>query len=274
MRMQIDTADVGFTVEARALLDQLDDSMVVSLGVLSGVDLCVLGAAVHPVCWEPLNSAWQQLSQKARERLAEISTLRMLHRGLIKDQPPGRGVEALIFPACYQVSSELGIVLGARKSPALVIATHQESRTPPVTYFQAPGTSAIIQEIPERADASSGPARSPLDLMFSYRLSNRAFAAAELARWALKPVPAARYKPKPPRLICFFGRAEGGREVSYQLTVHRNGSKAHIDGPDISADFGRQQLTRFMTDVVTTWSDTHRSLVPPGIDSELHPGGH
>jgi hypothetical protein len=107
--------------------------------------------------------------------------------------------------------------------------------------------------------------------MFSYRLSTRAFAAAELARWALKPIPVARSKPKPPRLIC---RAEGGRQVSYQLTVHRNGKKAHVDGPDISADFGGQQLTRFMTGVVTKWSDSYRSLVPPGIDSEPHSGGH
>jgi hypothetical protein len=97
--------------------------------------------------------------------------------------------------------------------------------------------------------------------MFSYRLSTQAFAAAELARWALKPVPAARYKPKPPRLICFFGRTEGGRQASYQLTIHRNGKKAHIDGPDISADFDSLQLTRFLDDVVAKWADSHRSIV-------------
>jgi hypothetical protein len=75
--------------------------------------------------------------------------------------------------------------------------------------------------------------------------------------------PAARYQPKPPRLICFFGRTEGGRQASYQLTIHRNGKKAHIDGPDVSADFTNHQLTRFLADVVTKWTDAHRSLVPP-----------
>ncbi|MGH3292109.1 MAG: hypothetical protein ACRDP7_09905, partial [Trebonia sp.] len=135
--------------------------------------------------------------------------------------------------------------------------THHESRTPAVTYFQPKDTNAIVQEIPERVDtADPGKPTTPLDVMFSYRLSTPAFAAAELARWALKPVPAARYKPKPPRLICFFRRTEGGRQTSYQLTIHRNGKKAHIDGPDISADFGRQQLTRFLDDVVTKWSDS------------------
>jgi hypothetical protein len=99
------------------------------------------------------------------------------------------------------------------------------------------------------------PAPSPLDVMFSYRLSTQAFAAGELARWAPKPVPVARYQPKPPRLISFFSCTEGGRENSYELTVLGNGKKAHIDGPDISADLGRHQLTGFMTDVIAKWSD-------------------
>jgi hypothetical protein len=68
--------------------------------------------------------------------------------------------------------------------------------------------------------------------MFSYLLPTQAFAASELARWALKPVPATRHRPKPPRLICFFGRTEACRPVSYQLTIHRSGKKAHIDAPD------------------------------------------
>jgi hypothetical protein len=45
--MHIDTADAGRTVGARALLDQLDDSKVLSLGVLSGAELCVLGGTGH-----------------------------------------------------------------------------------------------------------------------------------------------------------------------------------------------------------------------------------
>ena len=50
MPMRIDTTDVGYREEARALLDSLDDSTFVSLGVLFGADLCVLGGASHPAC--------------------------------------------------------------------------------------------------------------------------------------------------------------------------------------------------------------------------------
>ena len=106
MRTRIDVAAAGQTVEARALLDRLDDSEVISLGVPSGAG------------------------------------------DLIRDQPPGRGVEALIFPACYQLSAELGILLDARTCPARIIATHHESRTPAITYFQLRGAGAIVEEIP------------------------------------------------------------------------------------------------------------------------------
>jgi hypothetical protein len=266
MAMRIDTTDVGYTEEALALLYGLDDSTFVSLGVLFGADLCVLGGTRHPACWTALKSAWLQLTRQEQERITEASTRAMLDRDLVTEQAPGRGFEALFIPASCKMSTQLRVLLGARESPAFMIATHHESRTPAVTYFQPWGTSAIVQEVPERmADADQGPARSPLDVMFSYRLSTQAFAAGELARWALKPVPVARYQPKPPRLISFFGRTEGGRPNSYQLTILGNGKKAHIDGPDISADLGRQQLTHFMTDIVAKWADTHRSMLPKPV---------
>jgi hypothetical protein len=270
--MHIDTANADGTLEARALLDQLDDGEVVSLGVLSGADLCLLGGTEHPVCWDALKGAWRQLDQKEQEQLAANRTLSMIHRGLIKDQPAGRGVKALICPACYKVSPELAILLSARKSPAFVIATHHESRTPAVTYFQPQGTSAVVEEIPERADErTAGPARSPLDVIFSYRLLTQALAAGELARWALKPIPAAPYQPKPPRLICFSYHIEGDSPVSYQLTVYGNGEEAHVDGPDISADFSSQELTRFITDLVTKWADTPGTPAAPGTRKSGRP---
>lgn len=169
MRMlQIDTDGGGCAAEACALLDQLndrpDDQKVVSLGVLTGVDLCLLGGLEHPVSWEALPSAWQQLGQVERERLVETRTLSILQHGLIKDPPMGRGVAALFSPARYPMSAELGVLLGARKFPAFIIATHHESRIPAVTYFQVQGANAIVEEIPERA----GTTQSPLDVMFSY----------------------------------------------------------------------------------------------------------
>jgi hypothetical protein len=262
MRMlQIDTDGGGCAAEARALLAQLndrpDDQKVVSLGVLTGADLCLLGGTGHPVCWEALSSAWQQLGPTEREQLAEARTLSMLHHDLIKNPPVGRGVAALFSSARYPMSTKLSILLGTRRALAFIIATHHESRSPAVTYFQVQGTNAIVEEIPDRA----GSTQSPLDVMFTYRLLSHASAACELARWALKPVQAGRYQPKPPRLISFFGRVEDDSQDSCQLAIQSDGRTAHVDGPDISADLGKRALARFMADLVTTWAVTHNPVV-------------
>jgi hypothetical protein len=185
----------------------------------------------------------------------------MLDRGLIAALPSGPGSDARYVPG-----DDLRILLAARESPAFTIATHHEPRTPDVTYFQPSGTSAIVQEIPERA-GRHGPRspRCPLDVIFSYRFSGQAFAARELAGWALKPVPAARSRPTPPRLICFSARTEAGRHASYQLAVHRNGKKAHVDAPGISADFTHPELAGLLTDTVTSWAGTRRSLAAQAV---------
>jgi hypothetical protein len=80
------------------------------------------------------------------------------------------------------------MLLDARARPARIIATHHESRTPAITYFQLRGTGAIVEEIPERVEnGAPASARGPLGVIFSYRLLAPAFAAGELARWAMKP---------------------------------------------------------------------------------------
>jgi hypothetical protein len=256
MRGRIDVGEVWQTAEACALLERLEESEVISLGVLSGADLCTLGATRHPVCWEALRGAWGRLDDKEREQMAESSALGMLRRSLVRDPPAGRGVEALLAPTTYKASVELGIVLGACCSPALVIATHHESRTPPITYFQPQGVGAIVEEIPERVDnGMAGALRSPLNVIFGYRLLTPDFAARELARWAMKPVSVGRYQPKPPRLICFFSCGEGVSPDSYQLTIHAGGEKVRVDGPDISAELGSSELTALMTGVMAEWTD-------------------
>jgi hypothetical protein len=252
MRRRVDVSGVLPAAGSCSLLDRLDESEVISLGVLSGADLCALGATEHPVCWEALKGAWWRLDERERERLAEASALGMLRRGLVEDLPAGRGVEALIGSASYKPGAELGFLLGARQCPAVIIATHHESRTPAITYFQPQGVSAIVEEIPERVDNGlPGTPRNPLNVIFGYRLLTSAFAARELARWAMKPIPVVRYQPRAPRLIGFFSGSDGGGVVSYQLTIHADGERAHVDGPDISAELASDELAALMAGVIS-----------------------
>jgi hypothetical protein len=104
-------------------------------------------------------------------------------------------------------------------------------------------------------------------------LLSPAFAATELARWAMKPIPAARYQPKSPRLICFFGRIEGWSPVSYQLAIQADGEKAHVDARDISADLDIDELGGLMTGVVAEWTGACGSSLSPGGLGRL-PGDH
>src|ERR1700761_1172380 len=66
----------------------------------------------------------------------------MLDRDLITERAPGRGVEALVVPAPYKLSTRLRVLLGAGQFPAFMIATHRELRTPAATYFQPWGPAA------------------------------------------------------------------------------------------------------------------------------------
>jgi hypothetical protein len=94
MSIRIDTVDAGYTAEARALLDSLDDTTFISLGVLFGSDLCALGGTAHPACWEDLKSTWQNLGDSERERLTHTSTMSLRDRNLVVGPPVGRGVAA------------------------------------------------------------------------------------------------------------------------------------------------------------------------------------
>lgn len=57
----------------------------------------------------------------------------------------------------------------------------------------------------------------------------------------------------------------GSPRSSALLAVHRNGSKAHADGPDISADFAARQLASFLPDVATRW--IRRPLAAPSASA-------
>ena len=93
-----------------------------------------------------------------------------------------------------------------------------------------PVCSSISRRLPNR---NPRPTRySPIGIHTSqqvWKKRSAARAVSAVRAWALKPVPATRSRPKPPRLICFSGRTEAGRHASYQLAVHRNGKKAHVD---------------------------------------------
>lgn len=260
--LRIDTGDAGWLTEARAMLGQVNDGDSVSLGTLFGFDLCVLGATGQPIGREALRSAWQGLGQWAQDDFTETSALYLIERGLIKEPLIGRVSRARYRTARYPMSAGLGLLLRARESPAFIIATHQEPRIPPVTYFQLQGINAVVEEITEQADGDG--AQDPLAVLHHYRLLSQASAADELVRWALKPAYADRHQPTLPRLISFFGCAEGGIPDACQLAIRSTSEVAQVDGPEGSDYLDEQELTSLLSGLVTVWADTHNPHVDSG----------
>jgi hypothetical protein len=48
------------------------------------------------------------------------------------------------------------------------------------------------------------------------------------------------------------------------LSIHADGEKAHVDGPDIAAELDGQELTSLMTDVTSKWVEACSSSFSPG----------
>lgn len=261
MRMRIDTADAGRTAGTDALLEPLVDDAAVSLGVLAGADLCLLGATEYPVCSGELRSAWWELGKKGRGHLSDINTLLMLRRGLIKD-PPARGDrDGLTDEVCFPMSAELSIILGARQSPAFISATQHASRTPAFTYFPTHGTccpllgiGAFVEEVPKRTgDGTRGTDPNPLTVNFSYRLLSPSRAVEELSQWVLEPGQISRDQPQSPRSICFFESPSSWRQDSCELVIRCGGQKdarVEIDASGILFDLDREELTFFIGELV------------------------
>jgi hypothetical protein len=264
MGLRIDTANAGCTTGADALLAGIGPDGATGLGVLSGADLCLLGATGYPVCSGALRSAWWELGRRGRAQLSDINTLLMLRRGLIKDLPAGPGSAALTVEASHPMSAELSVLLGARQSSAFICATQEGSPAPAFTYFPTGGAhrrvfgpGALVKESPEfTGDDTWQAGASPLAVNSSYRLLSQALAAEELARWAFEPAGAGGGQPHPARSICFFEDQKSNCRDSYDLVIHCRGAQAHlsIDRLGVSADVDHEGLTSYLGELVAQWS--------------------
>jgi hypothetical protein len=127
VELDIDLAAAERTVAARKLIETARSDGIVSLGVLGGMDLCILGGPKHPVFWEAVTKAWLNLGDHARKKLIEDRTADMVDRGLlIKNSPAGHA---------YALSPNLGVVLAARCRPAFVVTASAGPHLRPLCLF-------------------------------------------------------------------------------------------------------------------------------------------
>jgi len=252
MPIELEFEAAGRTAAARAIFSRLDDEGYVSLPVLNGADLCMLGGPKHPFFWEPLATAWLGLRPRDRNGYIETRT-----RGMIED---GRLIEIAAgnshHPgARYAVSPELGILLAARSRPTFVIASHFSSQLAPLSLFGVGDETEPVRGVvmavpvapPGKAEEPAKP--SPVTDVFDHILTTTIHAAEFLADRVIRPAPAKNhFQKQPPRLVALF-RPGDGLAPAAELSILGNGATAQVTGPGISGDLDKESLRTVLLDL-------------------------
>jgi hypothetical protein len=234
------------TEAAAALIHQAQHSDVVELVTVSALELCVLGGPKHPLFEEPVAHAWLQLGNHRRKKLIEWVTEGMVERGLlIQDNagfsPVGKGTTYALKPA-------LGIALAARCRPAFIITTETADASLRTPRFFALGD----QDHPLRGVVVEEPAVLPADMAGDYphvkkfgplgRMYRHVLVSPEKAAEALAEV-AISPPPQPPAVgqapgwtVSFYRHYDGRNPIGYQITVHGDGTRAHLVSPGNGGD--------------------------------------
>jgi hypothetical protein len=241
------------TEAARQFLDTARTDGIVSLGVLGGIDLCILGGQRHPVFPDVVMRAWLDLSSHARGKLIEKRTADLVERGLLTKNP-GRA-------HAYALSPSLAVALAARCRPAYIVTASAGPDLRPLCLFalgdEAEPVRGLVAEAPI---ALPGPDREypnflnlgPLRWLYSYALLTPDAAALMLAKWVGSvPPDSPRDLQQPPYIVTLI-RPEAGPEPAAELSVLGDGATARVTGAGVSGEFDKEALQTVLLDLFAT----------------------
>jgi hypothetical protein len=175
---------------AAAVQRLIDDSArgAVTLTVLSGLELCALGAAEQSLFDAAAAKAWGSLSDEKRG-VARNETM----AGLVERE--------LLHPAAeagqYTMATELSVIMGARANPTFALVTEVEGTDArSVKMFglgdQDRPLQAVVVESPllaPKGDYKQIARLGPLGWFYRYTLASPATAAEILVRWTELDLP-------------------------------------------------------------------------------------
>lgn len=248
----------------------------VELVVLTGMDLCVLGAPKQVLCEEKLAAAWLGQSARRRRKAMELTTESLARRGLLRargSRPQDAGAEPDTETGTgtdtYAMDPALGLVLAARSRPGFVVVTAlgtAEARTPRM-YALGDESGAldtapvVVVELPESAPPGHGAGLARMGVLgrlYRYVLVARDTAADWLAEWADQPAPeSARAKDGhlPARLVSAYRHDEGRDFRGFTVAFRHDGTRAHLlrdgaeDGDAVGA-YDREDVRGIMRDLL------------------------
>lgn len=175
-----------------------------TLTVLSGLDLCVLGAAGQSLFDVAVSMAWERQAEQAREAVWDDITAGLVRRGLL--QPAADA-------GSFTMAAELSIVMAARADPTFALVTEVEGTDVRSLKMFGLGDrrrplQAVVVESPAAApkgDYKQVTRLGPLGWFYRYSLASPATAAELLVRWTEIDLPRRGRS----RVITLFQHPEG-----------------------------------------------------------------
>lgn len=217
-------------------LDHLQPGGSVKLPVLTGVDLCVLGATPQPLVEEQIWSWWSGRSEADRASLAAKCMAQLAERGLISTGPDAG------------LTGEVAIIVAARTRPAFVALRRPDGINQsggPVIEQRYYGIADEIRGLRGvLAEQKLSDPENPVNTGYRYFLCPVATAAENLASWAAE---------QPDK------RGFGLRRPTRMIDVYRPGHGAVPGRLEVSARNGQLQVTRPGQDPVTCAGDAELS---------------
>src|SRR5580692_11656456 len=257
-------AAVERTEAAIRLIEQTRHSDFVELVTVSALELCVLGGPAHPLFEEPVANAWLQMGSHRRKKLIGWITEGMVKRGLLIEVDAG--FSPVSKGTAYSLKPALGIALAARCRPAFIITvTTDPSRRAPRFFAlgdQGHPLRGVVVEEPAVLPADMAgdyphvKKFGPLGRMYRHVLVSPQKAAEALAEVAIGP------PPQPPATgqvpgwtVSVYRQYDGRSPIGYQLTVHGDGTRAHLVRPGHedagTAEYDFDGLTAVMLTLIT-----------------------
>jgi hypothetical protein len=253
VELDIDLAAAERTEAARQLIETVQSDGIVSLGVLGGMDLCILGGPKHPVFPEAVTQAWLKLSDHARKKLIDDRTTDMVDRGLLT-----RSSHA---GYAYALSPNLGVALAARCRPAFIVTASAGPHLRPLCLFalgdQAERVRGLVVEAPISLPDTDRKYPNykklgPLGWLYNYALLTPDAAAFMLAEWVSSVPPDSPRGPRQPPYVVTLFRPGGGLKPAAELSVLGNGTTARVAGAGVSGEFDKETLRTVLLDLFGT----------------------
>lgn len=280
------TQSTAADLRARAARDLLARAAhePVELVVLTGMELCVLGAPKQVLCEEKLAAAWLGQSQRRRSKAIRLTTQSLVKRGLLLAERPADSAQGPDSPHTadlpdsldaftdspgddsYALDPALGLVLAARSKPGFVVVTSLgsvEARTPRMYALgdEEQQVRAVVAELPEALPPGAFPhlaAMGPLGRLHRYVLLSRDSAADWLADWADQPGSGTLKAPdgRPPaRLVSVYRHDEGRDFLGFTTAFRHDGGRAQllVDGAEdggVAGTYDRDGVRGIMSDLL------------------------